>query len=103
MKKSKLRVIFIVGMVVFILCQILIRFNTSLLMRDLDKSMWSTSLRLPASKKVQILTETAKEYGEYKHAYESSIYYMIGAAIVLTLFVICTSKGKGEQENSNVS
>ncbi len=100
MKINLLRKIFIIGIIIFILCQILIRFNTSLLMHDLNESMRTTSQQLPY---VQSLMETAKDYGEYKYAYESSIYYMIGAAIVLALFVICTSKGKKELENSNVS
>ncbi len=71
-------------------------------MTDLNDGIFFTSQRLPQSKDVQILTETAKEYGEYKHAHESSIYYMLGAALVLACFVICTPKVKKEQDNSNV-
>lgn len=92
MKKSILRVIFIVGMVVFILCQILIRYNTSLLMTDLGDGIWLTTQHIPHSKDVQILTETAKEYGQYKYAYDVSIYYMLGACIILVLFIISTRK-----------
>jgi hypothetical protein len=90
MKKSILRIIFIVGVVVFILFQILIRYNTSLLMTDLNEGIWHSEQRLPHSKDVQILTETAKEFGSYKNAYDNSFYYMLGAVILLILFILVT-------------
>lgn len=85
------RTIIYIVLVIFILCQAFIRFNTSLLMHDLNESMRTTSQQLPY---VQSLMETAKEFGEYKHAYDSSLYYMLGAIVVLVLFIVSTKKEK---------
>jgi MFS superfamily sulfate permease-like transporter len=97
MKNSISKLIFIATMIVFVLCQILIRYNTSLLLTDLEDGIWLTSQHLPHSKDVQILIETAKEYGRYKDAYDSSIYYIFGALIVLVLFIISSRKEKKQK------
>ena len=53
------------------------------------------SLKIHDFKKDTILTETAKEYGGNKYVYDSSIYYIVGAVIVLVLFIISTRKKEG--------
>jgi len=101
MKKSLARFFFAVIIVVFILLQMLIWFNTSLLMGDLDSGIKCNSWDLSKPKYVNILIKTCKEYGEFKNANESSVYYILGAIILLVLFVISTKEEKKIQEKKS--
>lgn len=87
------KIIYIV-LVVFILCQAFIRFNTALLKRDLDETIWAISRDMPSSTLVQNLTHASKQYGNYENAYDSSLYYMLGAILFLILFNMATKKEK---------
>lgn len=93
MKRS---IFFIVFLSVFILFQMLIFWNTWLLMSDFDEVIWNAKQHLSSPQYVQILTETEKEYGEYKNAHDSSVYYMLGAFILLILYIIPFTKKKLE-------
>ena len=92
MKKSLARFFFVIFIVVFILFQMLIWFNTSLLMRDFDEVISSIKWDLPKSNDVNILIKTCKEYGEFKDTNECTLYYILGAIILLVLFIFSTKK-----------
>lgn len=72
--------------------------NTSLLMTDLDVTIWNAKRNISSPQYVQILTETAKEYGGYKNAHDNSIYYMSGAFILLIIYVVPFNKKKTEDK-----
>ena len=92
MKKSLGRFFFVIFIVVFILLQMLVWFNTSLLMGDLDSGIKCNSWDLSKPKYVNILIKTCKDYGEFKNANESTLYYILGAIILLVLFIFSTKK-----------
>jgi uncharacterized integral membrane protein len=99
MKKSIARLLFVVFIVVFILLQMFVRFNTSLLVRDLDDSIFCYSKYLSKPQYVNYLIEISKKYGEYKSGYEYSIYYILGAIILLILFIFSTKNENGKEGN----
>ena len=101
MKKTSARFFFVVFIIVFILLQMLIWFNTSLLMRDFDEVITSSTWDLSKLKDVNILIKTCKDYGEFKNANESTLYYILGAIILLVLFIFSTKEDKEKEEKKS--
>lgn len=81
------RVIVIVGIVLFLISQLFLQYNTISLMRDLDETMHLLSRDLSNSKEVKALIETAKEYGALQWQYDNSRYYIWASIIILILYV----------------
>jgi hypothetical protein len=69
--------------------------------RDLDEAItYSSGFSNPLY--INHLIEISKKYGEYKSGYEYSIYYILGAIILLILFIFSTKK-ENEQEGNKIN
>jgi|GEM_PF-4450619 hypothetical protein len=90
--REKFKIIIILGIVLFLLSQILAYFNTMALLKDLDPHDFLFSRDLSKPKEVQTLIEGAIEYGVVKCQNRDSIYYMVASFISLIVYIIYISK-----------